>query len=110
MGPIDSYRLYKLYKLIREGIADPHLFTQYWYWKKLIQTALSIKEIRVMLQGYKTYIVAVLLAILAALKALGYIDEATYQALIALLGAGAVSTVAAKINRIQKDMDNRVGK
>lgn len=63
-----------------------------------------------MLQGYKSYIVAALLAILAAAHALGYIDEATYQALLALLGAGAVSTVAAKINRIQQDMNRRIGK
>jgi len=63
-----------------------------------------------MLHGYKTYIVAVLLAILAALKALGYIDEATYQALIALLGAGAVSTVAAKINRIQTEIKDNEAK
>lgn len=57
-----------------------------------------------MLQGYKTYIVAALTAIVTLLHSLGYIDEATYQALLALLGAGAVTTVAAKINRIQQDL------
>lgn len=59
-----------------------------------------------MLQGYKTYIIAALVATLAALHALGYIDEATYQTLLALLGAGGLSTVAAKIGRLQNDISN----
>jgi hypothetical protein len=110
MGPIDKYRLYKVYKLIRDGFKDPSLFTQYWHWRKIFETLLSIKEVRDMLKGYKTYIVAALTAIVTLLHSLGYIDEATYKALMALLGTGAVTTVAAKINRIQHDMDRRVGK
>ena len=53
-----------------------------------------------MLTGYKSYIVAVLAAAVTALHSLGYIDTATFQNLMALLGAGAVGAVAAKINRI----------
>lgn len=110
MGPIDKYRLYKVYKLIREGFENPHLFSQWWHWRKIFETLWSISEVRDMLKGYKTYIVAALTAIVTLLHSLGYIDEAMYQALLALLGAGAVTTVAAKINRIQQDMDRRVGK
>lgn len=61
-----------------------------------------------MLKGYKTYIVAALTAVVTLLHSLGYIDDATYKALLALLSAGAFSTVAAKINRLQSDVDNRV--
>lgn len=53
-----------------------------------------------MLQGYKTYIIAVLIGALTVAKALGYIDQVTYDTLVSLLGAGALGTVAAKINRI----------
>lgn len=57
-----------------------------------------------MLKGYKTYIVAILTAALAAAHALGYIDEQTYQSLLALLAAGGLSTVAAKINRMNNGL------
>jgi hypothetical protein len=78
------------------------------WWKEVIQTALAIKEIQEMLQGYKTYIIAAIVAVLAGLHAMGYIDEATYQTLLALLSAGGLSTVAAKIGRIQNDINNKV--
>ncbi len=55
-----------------------------------------------MLKGYKTYIVAAMIAALSLAHQMGYIDEATFQNLLALLSAGAVSTVAAKINRLSK--------
>ena len=57
-----------------------------------------------MLAGYKSYIIAALIAVLAGLHAMGYIDEATYQTLLALLGAGAIGTVSAKVNAIKKDI------
>lgn len=63
-----------------------------------------------MLQGYKTYIIAALIAILAGLKAMGYIDETTYQTLIALLGAGGLTTVAARISRVQSDVKENEAK
>jgi hypothetical protein len=108
MGPIDKYRLYKVYKLIREGFKNPSLFAQYSHWRKIFETLWSIKEVRDMLKGYKTYIVAALTAIVTLLHSLGYIDDATYKSLLALLGAGAFSTVAAKINRIQVNIDDRI--
>lgn len=52
------------------------------------------------LKGYKTYVVAALMIAVQGAKAMGYIDEATADALLKLLGAGAITTVAAKINRI----------
>ena len=52
-----------------------------------------------MLQGYKTYIMAGLMAAVQVGKVLGYVDEATAGTLMGLLGAGAIGTVAAKINR-----------
>jgi len=58
-----------------------------------------------MLKGYKTYIVAILAGLVAAAYTLGYIDEQTRDTLLALLGAGALGTVAAKINRIGKKIE-----
>jgi len=55
-----------------------------------------------MLQGYKTYIIAILSAAVVAAHAMGYIDDATRDTLLGLLGAGAIGTVAAKINRMDK--------
>ena len=55
-----------------------------------------------MFAGYKTYVVAALIAAVSVAHSLGYIDAATQQTLIGLLGAGAVSTLAAKINRQEK--------
>lgn len=63
-----------------------------------------------MLAGYKSYIIAALIAILAGLHAMGYVDEATYKTLLALLGAGAVTTVAAKINAIKSDIKTNESK
>jgi len=36
---------------------------------------------------------------------MGKIDDGLYQSLLALLGAGAVSTIAAKINRLDKSIN-----
>jgi copper homeostasis protein CutC len=40
-----------------------------------------------MLKGYRTYLAAGVMVVLAGLKALGYIDEQTYQTLLAVAGA-----------------------
>lgn len=77
---------------------------------KLAWSITEVKEIMKWLTGYKTYIIAALTAALTLAHSLGYIDEATYQTLLALLGAGGISTVAAKINRIQADVDNKLGR
>lgn len=57
-----------------------------------------------MLQNYKTYLVALLMGALTVMKALGTIDEETYNTLMALLASGGIATVAAKINRINKKL------
>ena len=51
------------------------------------------------LQGYKSYIIAILIGIMAALKYLGTIDEQTFITLFALLTGGGVASLGAKINR-----------
>lgn len=56
-----------------------------------------------MLAGYKTYIIAILSGALTVMKALGYIDETLYNTLMALLASGGIASVAAKINRIEKN-------
>lgn len=73
------------------------------WWTELDKRLVKLDEVKsmvTMLAGYKTYIVAVLMGVLTVLKSLGQIDETTYNTLMALLGAGAVGTVAAKINRL----------
>ena len=97
---LNLYRIQKLYGLIRKGIENPALFKDSKYWQEVFKTALTIREVKEMLKGWKTYIVAVLTAALTVAHSLGYIDDATYQALLALLAAGGLSTVAAKINRM----------
>lgn len=108
MSLLNLYRIRKLYKLFRKAVENPSVMANKEYWIEVYKTAWSIREVKEMLQGYKTYIVAALTAIVTFLHSLGYIDDATYQALLALLGAGAVSTVAAKVNRIQQEINDRV--
>jgi hypothetical protein len=107
MGLVNAYRIYELYKLIRKGIDKPELFNHQKYWYELFKAAHKVEEVRLMLSGYKSYIIAALAAGVQFMYSMGYIDEATYQMLIGLLGAGAIGTVSAKINRIQKDIDNK---
>ena len=57
-----------------------------------------------MLQGKKTYFVAVALAVVVALQNLGYITSEVAESLLLLLGAGGVATMAAKVNRLDKKM------
>ena len=107
---VNLYRIQKLYGLLRKAKDNPKLLNDINWWKEVGQTALAIKEIQEMLAGYKTYIIAGIIAVLAGLHAMGYIDEATYQTLLALLGAGGLSTVAAKISRVQKDVKENEAK
>ena len=103
MGLRNLWRIAKAYGLIRKGIDQHAHWESPSYWRDTFTAVLGIQEVQEMisaLQGYKTYLVAALMGALTVLKALGYIDEATYQTLMALLGAGAVGTVAAKINRL----------
>lgn len=102
MGLLNLYRKAKLSSIIGKAIDKPEVMKDEKYWLNFYKQIWAIKETRQMLQGYKTYIIAALTAVLTLLKSLGKIDEATYQTLIALLGSGAVATVAAKINRMNK--------
>lgn len=100
MGLINLWNKLKLNKVISKAVEHPELLKDPKWWKDFIKAFWGVKEIRIVFQGYKSYIVAVLAAAVTAAHALGYIDTATFQNLMALLGAGAVGTVAAKINRI----------
>lgn len=53
-----------------------------------------------MLQGYKTYIFAALIAIITVLHSLGKLDDAIYNTLLALFSNGTVASLGAKINRL----------
>jgi len=52
------------------------------------------------LSGYKTYIIAALIAVATGVRYLGYIDDAMYQTLLGLLGAGGLATMRASVNKI----------
>jgi hypothetical protein len=97
--------------LLRKGKDNPELFKSKEYWLEVFKTLITITEVKEMfgwLKGKKTYFVAGLAAALTLLKALGKIDDATYQMLLALVGAGGAVTVAAKINDLKKNVDNKI--
>ena len=50
----------------------------------------------------KTYVSAVLIGTVVALHAAGLIDDATYQMLLGLLGAGALGAVRHAISKVQR--------
>lgn len=54
------------------------------------------------LKGKKTYIVAALMVVVHGLYFQGTIDKETHDYLMQLLGAGALATLSAKINRNQQ--------
>lgn len=54
--------------------------------------------------GYKTYIFAVLMGLLAMAHYLGYIDDTLYNSGIGLLGAGTAAALGAKVNRVDKKL------
>jgi uncharacterized membrane protein len=45
------------------------------------------------LKGKKTYIIALLIGLLSAAKALGYVDEGTFQTVMALLTGGGLAAL-----------------
>jgi hypothetical protein len=108
---LNLYRIQKLYGLLRKGKDNPVLFKSKEYWLEVFKLAISItevKEIMAWLKGYKTYIIATLTALLTLAHSLGYVDTTTYQTLLALLAASGLTTVAAKINGIKNDLDNKI--
>ena len=52
-----------------------------------------------MFDGYKTYLCALGIGLATAAKVLGWIDEATYQTIVALLGAGGLAALRAGVNK-----------
>jgi hypothetical protein len=102
MGLIDLWNKIKLYKLYENAREHPELLKTQKFGIEVFKTAWGIEEIRTMLaalKGFKSYIVAALAAAVTVAHMLGYIDESTFQSLMALLGSGAIATVAAKLNR-----------
>ena len=57
-----------------------------------------------MLSGYKTYVVAALIALAAIAKYLQVIDSNTADTLLMLLGATGTATLAAKVNKVDKKL------
>jgi len=50
-----------------------------------------------MFDGYKTYLCAIGIGLAATAHALGFIDDATYQTLIGILGAGGLAALRAGV-------------
>ena len=99
MGLTDLWNKAKLYGLYGDAKKNPELLKTKEFWVDVFTTVWKIEYIRDMLKGFKTYIVAVLAAAVTVAHMLGYLDESAFQNLMALLGSGAVMTVAAKLNR-----------
>ena len=47
--------------------------------------------------GYKTYLFAFLIALATFAKVMGWIDEKTYEMILALLGAGGLAALRAGV-------------
>lgn len=114
MGLINLWKKGKLYRLYQKARKHPEVLKESEYWYETLKTGWEIKEIREeikemfdWLKGYKTYVIAVLTATVTLLHGLGYIDEEMFKTLLGLLGAGAITTVASKINRIEQNAIKR---
>lgn len=59
------------------------------------------------LKGKKTYIIAALMLIVQGLQMSGTITPELANELLKLLGMGAVATVAAKMNRVDKQVGDK---
>lgn len=91
-----------------QGLWKKRNLTSRKWWEEFVGTALKVPEINDFvrgtmqnLQGYKTYILAAVIGAATVAKALGYLDENTYNTLMGLLGAGTAATLAAKMNRTE---------
>lgn len=107
MNIIDTWRKIKFAKLIQSAIDNPALFKSRKWWTDTIVALVNIKEVRLMLAGYKTYIVAAISAFVIVAHSLGYIDDATRDTLLGLLASGGLATVAAKMNRFGANVDKK---
>jgi hypothetical protein len=99
MGLINLWNKAKLYKLYEKACDNPDVMKTTEFWIDVFKTMWGIEGIRNMLQGIKSYLIAAVAAAVTIAHMLGYIDESTFQSLMALLGSGAVAAVAAKLNR-----------
>lgn len=102
-------RIAKLYNLLRD-LKEKKLYSSTGHWYRVIKTAIEITEVKemlTMLQGYKSYIVAILSAAVMVAYSMGYIDEATRDQLLKLLAAGGLATVAAKLNRLNQTVQGK---
>lgn len=57
------------------------------------------------LKGHKTYLVALALAAAALAHSLGYLSDDAYKTTVELLGPTGLITLAAKVNRVQKQTE-----
>jgi 5-methylthioribose kinase len=106
VGLINLWRIDKLYDWIRKAIEKPEILSDTKWWTEFYKRFWKVKEGRELfdkIQGYKTYILAAAIAGVNLAYALGKIDVATRDMLLGLLGAGAISTLSAKMNRIEQD-------
>lgn len=109
MGLTNLLKKFRLSQLVSEALQKPEKLKSSKWWNDFFMTVWGVKELREIiekmitaLQGYKTYIIAVLTGAVTVLYALGKIDEATRDMLLGLLGSGGLATVAAKINRYRE--------
>jgi hypothetical protein len=111
MGLTNLWNKAKLYRLYEKACDNPELLKDKEFWIEIFKTAWNIEGIRNMLKGFKTYIVAALAAAVTVAHMLGYLNDSAFQSLMALLGSGAIMTVAAKLNRASAqattDFENR---
>lgn len=56
---------------------------------------MDIKSLWSKLEGKKTYLVAVCIGVLAAVKYLGLVDDETYQTLMVVLAGGGLAALRA---------------
>ena len=54
------------------------------------------------MQGYRTYIIAIIVAVVGIAHTAGYINDSVYQLLLALFNGGALMTIRAAITNESK--------
>lgn len=101
MGVINFKNKIELAHEVSDVVQHPSILKDPKFDEKLVRTALSVKEVREMLSGWKTYLCMAGLAGLTIAHMLGYIDDATYQHLSALLAAGGISALRAGVDKAQ---------
>ena len=58
-----------------------------------------MKKVLGMLEGKKTYLVALLVGVLTVVQSLGYMDMSSYQMIMGLLGAGGLASLRAGMKK-----------